>query len=178
MRLVRFAEELLPPDGRAVPQRWQSLARDWTQFESEDPEGWSLLKEEIEGLESEVRRTKREPRLRRLGRLWVQIAWGVPAWICRRIGRAGRPSPDKLVTVQLLAATALMPIWALATFITAWWAAGPVAALGAALFLALGAYLAPRCASRYRARPAGAVAEALGARLAQRLQARAGEASH
>ncbi|MHC4377148.1 MAG: 1-acyl-sn-glycerol-3-phosphate acyltransferase [Planctomycetota bacterium] len=173
MRLVRFGEELLPADGRSVPERWQALARDWSALESEAPEEWTLLREELEGFESEVRRTKPEPGLRKLGRALVQLAWGLPAWGCRKIGRLGQPRPDKLVTVQLLASTVLMPTWALVAIGSAAGLAGAWGALGTAVFLAIGAKLAPHCASAYRARPAGALAEALGERLAARLSKRA-----
>lgn len=174
MRLVRFAEELLPSDERSVPERsvperWQALARDWAALEGESPEDWAQLQAELQSFELEVRRTMPEPGLRRLGRAWVQLAWGLPAWGCRAIGRAGQPRPDKLVTVQLLAATALMPAWALLAVGTALSLAGAWGALGAVGFLSLGAKLAPRCASAFRARPVGVRADALGERLARRL---------
>ena len=173
MGLVRFGEELLPADGRTVPERWQALARDWAALELEAPGEWTLLREELEGFESEVRRTKPEPGLRKLGRALVQLAWGLPAWCCRKIGRAGRPSPDKLVTVQLLAATVLMPTWALLAVGAATWLTGLWGALGTAGILFLGTRLAPLCAGTYRARPAGALSSALGDRLAARLSERA-----
>jgi 1-acyl-sn-glycerol-3-phosphate acyltransferase len=172
LRLARFAAELLPPDEHSEPERWQMLCDDWERMEQDDPEAWIGLREELEGLESEVRRTVREPLARRVGRWVAQAAWGLPAWACRRIGHSGRPSPDKLVTVQLLAATVLMPTWALLVAgLSGLWA-GWIGAAAAGAVLALGALLAPRCASAYRALPAGPIAEDLGRRLAAGLRER------
>jgi 1-acyl-sn-glycerol-3-phosphate acyltransferase len=106
----------------------------------------------------------------------------VPVAIARLLGRWLRPSADKAVTLLLLSASVLVPLWCALLLALAARRGGLPAVAGLALLLAAAAWLAPRAFARRRAlrhhgesalHPARAAARRRAAELLRRDLARA-----
>ena len=163
--LVDLAERLAPGADRSAPERQAELARGLSWLRAHRPSRARELAGRVRELSSALHEARLGPageelpsidrpagpgrRALRLGRALLVapllaigcLAWCPPALLARGIGLAARPTPDKLVTTQLLAAFVLFPAWFALCVTLVHRAAGAGTALLAAGALALVAAL-------------------------------------
>ncbi len=125
--LVELAGQVRPKPGVSSAERWSELARGLAWLREHRPRRAEKLETSVHDLSRRLRAAHQLPEaLAGKRQPGLPVAFGgltglaasaavyfPPAAASRAIGLLGRPTPDKLVTVQLLSAFLLFPLWTL-----------------------------------------------------------------